>query len=174
MHLFKRKNTAECEMNPRKKKVDETLQELLKSHKRESGELIPILQHVQEAFGYISETAVELIARHLRISESEVFGVASFYAQFRFTEPAKHSIRVCLGTACHVRGGQEIVDALVSELGVEPGEVTQDRTFGLETVNCVGACALGPLMIVDDEYFGQMTPDKAIDGVRRRIKRRNR
>jgi NADH-quinone oxidoreductase subunit E len=153
-------------------KASEALRELVSSHPKRSGELIPVLQHVQERFGYISETATEIIAEHLRISSSEVYGVASFYAQFRFEKPARHSIKVCLGTACHVRGGQEIVDALATELGIEPGEITQDHRFGLETVNCVGACALGPLMIIDEEYFGQMTPDGSTRELKRRIKRK--
>ena len=134
-------------------------------------DLVPALQRTQAALGYVPPEALTSIARWLKLSESEVFGVASFYAQFRFKRPARHSIKVCLGTACHVRGGQEIVDALTSELGIEPGETTPDHRVGLETVNCVGACALGPLMIIDGEYFGQVTPDRATLELKRRTKR---
>jgi NADH-quinone oxidoreductase subunit E len=143
-------------MSQGKQKGDETLQKLLESHPRESGELIPILQHVQESLGYISETATKLIASHLRISESEVFGVASFYAQFRFTKPAKHSIKVCLGTACHVKGGADILSFISDELNIQPGEITEDGIFQLERVACFGCCALAPVLVVDDRVYGNV------------------
>jgi NADH-quinone oxidoreductase subunit E len=148
---------------------DRTLRRVIETHSRRRSELIPMLQSVHSAERFISKEAVRLIADHLRISESEVYGVASFYAQFNFEEPAEHEIRVCLGTACHVRGAQKIVDTLETELGIEAGGITEDRRFSLQTVNCVGACALGPVLVVDGEYHGQMTPDRAGKAVRYQI-----
>ena len=118
--------------------------------------LIPILQKIQAEIGYISKQAVEEIANFLRITEGHVYGVASFYSQFRFTAPGRHSIKVCLGTACHVRGSQNILEEFKRWLLIEPGETTDDKMFSLETVNCVGACALGPIVIIDKEYHGHM------------------
>ena len=120
------------------------------------GELIPILQRIQEVFGYISEDAVRNIAPFLRISENQIFGVASFYSQFKFVEPGKCTIKVCMGTACHVRGSLSILDEFRRWLHIEPGKTTDDRMFTLETVNCLGACALGPIVAVDTDYHGLM------------------
>ena len=121
------------------------------------GDLIPLLQRAQKQKGYISAEAIEEIARFLRISENQIFGVASFYSQFRFTPPGRHHIRVCLGTACHVRGGQVLVDALQRTLDVAPGQTTGDRRFDLERVACLGCCALAPVMQVDGDIYSRMT-----------------
>ncbi len=118
--------------------------------------LIPLLQKIQAEIGYVSKQAVEEIANFLKITEGQVYGVASFYSQFRFTAPGRHSIKVCLGTACHVRGSQNILEEFKRWLLIEPGETTEDKMFSLETVNCVGACALGPIVIFDKEYQGHM------------------
>lgn len=123
----------------------------------QEGELIPLLQKVQGQKGYISPEAIEEISRFLRISENQIFGVASFYSQFRFTPPGRHHIRVCLGTACHVRGGQVLVDALQRTLDVSPGQTTADRRFDLQRVACLGCCALAPVMQVDDDVYSRMT-----------------
>jgi len=120
-------------------------------------DLIPLLQRVQERSGYISPEAIEEISRFLRISENQIFGVASFYSQFRFTPPGRHHIRVCLGTACHVRGGQVLVDALQRTLDVAPGQTTEDRRFDLERVACLGCCALAPVMQVNGDIYSRMT-----------------
>lgn len=134
----------------------ETYSELFKGFEGVEGNLIPILQLIQEQNGYISEEAVQEISRFLKVSENQIFGVASFYSQFKFTAPGKHSIKVCLGTACHVRGSQNILEELKRWLHIEPGETTEDKMFSLETVNCVGACALGPIVIFDKDYHGNM------------------
>ena len=123
----------------------------------QEGDLIPLLQRVQKRNGYISSGAIEEISRFLRISENQIFGVASFYSQFRFTPPGRHHVRVCLGTACHVRGGQVLVDALQRTLDVAPGQTTEDRRFDLERVACLGCCALAPVMQVDDDIYSRMT-----------------
>lgn len=127
----------------------------------EKGALIPILQKVQERYGYLSEEAVSRIAKLCRLSESEVFGVASFYAQFYFTRRGRHSIKVCLGTACHVRGGERIFDELKRELGVESGGTTEDNRFSLERVACFGSCALAPVVVIDKDVYGRMTVSRA-------------
>ena len=116
---------------------------------------------MQQELGYLSEEAVSEIARFLNLSESEVFGVASFYAQFRFTRPGGHNIKVCLGTACHVRGGERIMEEMERELGISSGETTGDYKFGLERVACFGSCALAPVMVIDNKVYGRMTPGRA-------------
>jgi len=136
--------------------LDKEYIEILTEFKGEEGDLIPLLQRVQEKFGYIPEEAIKQMSRFLRISENQIFGVASFYSQFRFVEPGKCTIRVCMGTACHVRGSQNILDEFRRWLHIEPGETTDDKLFTLETVNCLGACALGPIVVFDTDYHGQM------------------
>jgi NADH-quinone oxidoreductase subunit E len=114
-------------------------------------DLIPVLQRVQAAYGYLSRESVGRIARWLRISENEIFGVATFFAQFRFTPPGEHVIKVCLGTACHVKGGEQILDVLKRRLDLEPGETSADGKYQLERVACLGCCALAPVLAVDDK-----------------------
>ena len=101
------------------------------------------------------------IARFLNLSENEVFGVASFYAQFRFTRQGEHNVKVCLGTACHVRGGGPIMETMERELGISAGGTTGDYKFSLERVACFGSCALAPVMVIDDKVYGRLTPAKA-------------
>ena len=137
------------------------LANILAQYKGEKGATIPVLQQVQQELGYLSEEAVSEVARFLNLSENEVFGVASFYAQFRFTRPGEHSIKVCLGTACHVRGGERIMEAMERELGIPSGETTGDYKFSLERVACFGSCALAPVMVIDNKVYGRMTPAKA-------------
>jgi NADH-quinone oxidoreductase subunit E len=116
-----------------------------------------MLQRAQTAFGYLSPDAVARIARHLRLTDNDVYGVASFYAQFRFTPPGRHRLRVCLGTACHVKGGVQMLETLERRLGVRPGETTPDGEYGLERVACLGCCALAPVVGVDGTIHGQMS-----------------
>lgn len=121
------------------------------------GDLIPLLQQVQERAGYVSAESVKEIAQALRVSENEVYGVASFYAQFRFNPPGRHSIKICLGTACHVRGGQKLLESLEREIHIKPGETTVDGLFDLQRVACLGCCALAPVMQIDDQIYGRVT-----------------
>lgn len=136
---------------------------ILSEYQGERGALIPILQKVQEKYGYLPEQTISEVAKFTRMSESEVFGVASFYAQFYFTKRGKHSIKICLGTACHVRGGQQIFDEVTRELHVEAGCTTEDYKFSLDRVACFGSCALAPVMVVDKNVYGRMTVAKAKD-----------
>jgi len=126
--------------------------------------LIPLLQAVQAEFGYLPQDAIRLIASFLDISPGEVFGVATFYNQFRFVPPGKHPIKVCLGTACHVRGGDIILEEWERRLGIKEGEVTEDREFGLDRVACVGCCALAPVALVGEEVHGKMSP-ASVNGI---------
>ena len=122
------------------------------------GALIPVLQKAQGVYGYLPKPVLETIARELRLTTAEVFGVVTFYAQFHLNPRGKHIIRVCQGTACHVRGGAKILEAVSEHLKVKPGETTRDLEFTLETVACLGACGLAPVMMVDDNTHGRLNP----------------
>ncbi|MCK4655136.1 MAG: NADH-quinone oxidoreductase subunit NuoE [Candidatus Cloacimonetes bacterium] len=124
--------------------------------------LIPVLQDIQSYYNYLPEEIFDEVSQKLNIPLIDVYGVATFYKSFSLTPKGKYIITVCLGTACHVRGGQRIAERIARELGIEPGETTPDMNFTLETVNCLGACALGPVVVVDGEYHGQMTIQKSI------------
>ena len=124
---------------------------------RDKGNLIQILQDVQRTEGYIPREAIEKISSHLWISRSEIFGVASFYSQFKFHPPGRHSIKICLGTACHVQGGDFLLNALKSEIGISPEETTADGRFDLERVACLGCCALAPVVMIDDTIYSNVT-----------------
>jgi NADH:ubiquinone oxidoreductase subunit E len=125
--------------------------------KGEEGDLIPVLQRIQQKFGYISEKSIKHVSLFLKISENQIFGVASFYSQFRFTEPGRNSIKVCMGTACHVRGGQILCEALERELDISTGQTTKDKRFDLQRVACLGCCALAPVIQINDDIHSQMT-----------------
>jgi NADH-quinone oxidoreductase subunit E len=140
--------------------MSEKIQSVLEKHGRKADELIPILQDVQKLLGYISAESVKTISRYLRLSENQIFGVSSFYAQFRFTPPGRHSVKVCLGTACHVKGGANILDTLESGLEVRCGETTSDRRFDLDRVACLGCCALSPVVQIDEKIFSRITVNK--------------
>ena len=121
------------------------------------GNLIGVLQQVQDQFGYLPGPALQQISRRMRIPLSRVYGVVSFYAQF-YTEPrGKHTVRCCTGTACHVKGAGRVLDAVKRELDIEQHQSTPDLVFYLETVACLGTCFLAPVMMVDDEYYGNLT-----------------
>ncbi len=134
------------------------LEEILEKHRGEEGAMIPILQEVQESYGYLSEEILNAIAKRLHVPSSRIFGVVTFYAQFYTTPRGRHTVRVCRGTACHVRGGKNIRKAVQQHLGIEENETTADSKFTFETVACLGACALAPVLLVDKNYFGKLTP----------------
>ena len=136
---------------------NQSLQMVLGEFPAEKGSLIPILQRVQARAGYISPQAAWEISQVLRLTESQVYGVASFYSQFRFTPPGRHRFYVCLGTACHVRGGQALLDTLKLRLGIREGETTPDREFELNRVACLGCCALAPVVKVGDRIHAQVS-----------------
>ena len=140
--------------------IEEHLNGILSSYQGNEDQLIPILQQVQQAFGYLPETAMRKIAKFLNLPESTVFGVSTFYAQFRLIPSGRNMITVCRGTACHVRGGARILREVEKQLGVKPGETTSDFEYSLETVACFGACALAPVMVVNDKVQGRMSTAK--------------
>ncbi|MBC7222283.1 NADH-quinone oxidoreductase subunit NuoE [Candidatus Bipolaricaulota bacterium] len=132
---------------------------------RNESSVIPLLQLVQEREGFIPPEAVRAISRYTGVSEAQVYGVATFYAQFRFQPRGKHLIRLCQGTACHVQGADVILDHLKEKLGVKEGETTKDGLFTLEVVRCLGCCSLAPVMMIDNETYGRLdrrTVDKVL------------
>jgi NADH-quinone oxidoreductase subunit E len=122
--------------------------------------LIPILQLVQQKFAYLPGEAIHLVADHLDISSSEVYGVATFYNQFRFNPPGENPVKVCLGTACHVKGGDIILENFERKLEIKEGETTPDREFSVDRVACVGCCALAPVVVLKETVHGHMQPSK--------------
>ena len=124
--------------------------------------LIPILQAVQEEQGYLSQAAVARISRHLGIPASKVYGVATFYNQFRFQPKGTYHILVCRGTACHVKGSAKVLEAITKHLKIEPGKTTRDKVFSLETVACMGACALSPVICMNEDFYAKVSPAKVI------------
>ncbi len=122
------------------------------------GELIPLLQSAQEHFGYIPRRAIKYISEVTTVPESTIYGVITFYSQFRLQPMGKNVIRVCAGTACHVSGAKTIIEAVQDELGVEVGETTEDGLFTLFTVACLGCCSLAPVVMINDETHGKLTP----------------
>ncbi len=131
--------------------TDKQYTELFATFKGIEDDLLPILLRIQEQDGYISEAAVRQISRFLRISENQVYGVASFYPKYRFGEPGRHSVKVCMGTACHVRGGRNLADAVSTQLGIELGQTTPDGRFDFRRVTCLGCCTLGPVVQIDED-----------------------
>lgn len=150
-------------MNPNAahKSEQEKLRDIFSRHKGNQSDLIPILQDVQEEFGYISREAMTEAADYLKLPACSVYGVVTFYTQFHLARQGKHKIKVCRGTACHVRGGNSIMKAVGRKLGIRPGETTEDYRFSLEGVACFGSCALAPVMVVNGEAHGRMTSEKA-------------
>lgn len=132
------------------------MEKIVSEFDKDQRELIHVLHKIQKNFGYIPAQSISQISRELKISESEIFGVLTFYKAFVLKPRGKHLITICMGTACHVRGAPIILDEFKRRLNIEPGETTEDNLFTLETVNCVGACALGPIVIADGDYHGQM------------------
>lgn len=130
--------------------------------------LISVLEQIQARHHYLPREAMVLVAERLGLPLSQVFSVATFYNAFSLERHGRHGVCVCVGTACHVRGAQRILNRLEEKLGIEPGETTADYNYSLDTVHCLGACALGPIVVVDDEYSGQMHPKK-VDELLERI-----
>jgi len=139
----------------------ERLSQILTPYREQRGTLIPVLQKVQEELGYLPEETISEIANFLGLSKNEVYGVASFYAQFRFERPGEHIIKVCEGTACHVGGSGRILEEVERELDIQPGGTTEDYKFSLERVACVGCCALAPVMVMDNVVNAKMTVEES-------------
>jgi NADH-quinone oxidoreductase subunit E len=144
--------------------MQKKIEKIMKPHEGEKGSLIPILQAVQKECGYISEEAIAAIAKGIKLSEHEIYGVATFYAQFRFTKPGDHLIKVCVGTACHVNGGEQVMKMVEKTLNIKSGETTPDSVFSLERVACMGCCALAPVMVIDNKIYGNVA-SRAVDNI---------
>jgi NADH-quinone oxidoreductase subunit E len=140
--------------------MEEQLKTVFASYKGEKNELIPVLQEVQEELGYLPEEAMKEVARFVRVPESKVFGVATFYARFHLKPRGRHIIRLCCGTACHVRGAKKVADKVKDLLKINVGETTEDKNYTYEEVACIGACGLAPVMTIDEKTFGKLDPDK--------------
>jgi NADH-quinone oxidoreductase subunit E len=138
----------------------ETIATIISPYRGDRDSLISILQDIQAIYHYLSEDTLRAVASQLKLPLIQVYAVATFFKAFSLKPRGEHMVTVCLGTACHVRGAHILLDELKRQLCVEPGETTEDRRFTLETVNCVGACALGPIMVIDGRYHGQMSPRK--------------
>lgn len=153
------------ESNPDKiqEKVDlQLLKPIIQKYRNVKGNLIPILQHTQELFGYIPKEAFLYISEETGLKLSDMFGVATFYAQFRLNPVGKHIIKVCHGTACHVQNANKITDALQESLNVKDGETTEDNLFTLESVACLGCCSLAPVMMIGEETYGKLSGSEAV------------
>ena len=145
-------------MSPKEQKTK--VKQVLQKHQHDKALLVDILQDIQAATGYLPREALEETSHGLDVPLSRVYSVATFFKAFSLKPRGRHLISVCLGTACHVRGANKVLEKIEQELGIKKGENTTDLRFTLETVNCVGACALGPMVIIGEDYHGEMTPDK--------------
>lgn len=146
---------------PIEQSTENVVLEILSNYEGASRDsLIPILQEIQEKLGFLSREAVVVVGKHLNLPASKIFGVATFYNQFRFTPQGKYHVQVCRGTACHVKGSAAVLDALKRELKVEAGETTRDGLFSLEVVACIGACGLAPVINIDGNFHADLTTQK--------------
>jgi NADH:ubiquinone oxidoreductase 24 kD subunit len=143
-------------VDPKQIKLDE----LIIKHRHEDGPLIPILQEAQEVYGYLPAHVLKHISKATRIPLARIYGVVTFYAQFRLTPVGRNLINICLGTACHVRGGAKIVETIEKELKIKDGATTEDGRFTLEVIACIGACGLAPVISINNEVHGRLSPDK--------------
>ncbi|MBU0986335.1 MAG: NADH-quinone oxidoreductase subunit NuoE [Proteobacteria bacterium] len=156
------------EITEEEKEVLEQIALNLSEFEKKRGNLIPILQMIQEKMAYLPIQTLNMVAEYLNIPVSDVYGVATFYNQFRFQPPGKYPIKVCLGTACHVRAGDIILENFERKLGISEGQTTPDREFSVERVACVGCCALAPVAIIGETLHGHMAPSK-VEGLLLRI-----
>jgi len=146
-------------VKPEKKDMSQ-IGDIIKRHPSGRGSLIPVLQDIQEKFGYLSEESLNELERQSGISVNEIYGVATFYTQFRFHPPGEHVLQVCQGTACHVRGGHAVLEEMQQRLGIRAGETTKDGRYEIRRVACLGCCALAPVVTVDDKVHAGMTVKK--------------
>jgi len=133
------------------------MKRIISQHLPKRSSLIPFLQDIQKEFGYLSTKAIDELSRSTDISANEIYGVATFYTQFRFSPPGEHTVRVCQGTACHVRRGRQILNEVEQQLKIKAGQTTEDQRFDLQRVACLGCCALAPVVQINDDIYSQMT-----------------
>ena len=142
---------------------EKKLREIIEKYKSVPGAVMPVLQQAQEVYGYLPIEVQKIIAEGLDVPLSEIYGVATFYSQFSLNPKGKYEIRICLGTACYVKGSGNIMQKMEEELGIQDGGITADGKFSLDSVRCIGACGLAPAMVVNGEVYGRMTTDKIHD-----------
>jgi len=147
-------------MQPESQSLTDKIETILDRYQSDRSMLVSILQDIQASFNFLPREVLERVSTSLSVPLSQVYSVATFFKALSLVPRGRHLINVCLGTACHVRGAKKILEAVEREIGIEAGATTEDRRFTLETVNCVGACALGPVVIIDGEYHGQVTTEK--------------
>jgi NADH-quinone oxidoreductase subunit E len=140
-----------------------TVAEIIGEYERDPGMLIPMMQDLQAEYGYLPAEQLRELATELGVPLTRVYGVAMFYSSFRLAPKGAHEVTLCMGTVCYLKGAPKISEAICEEYGIEPGGTTPDRLFTLQAVNCVGACALAPVMIVDGKYYDGVTPDSALE-----------
>ena len=150
-------NGSSTPQQPSSEKISERVAQFVKEFKGRKGAVIPLLQRVQSEFGYVPPEAVEVISREMDIFPVDLYGILTFYAQFYLEPRGKHTIRVCQGTACYVMGGKTLLDQLADDLKVEPGGTSPDGQFTLETVACLGCCGMAPVIMVDSDFYGNVT-----------------
>ena len=156
------------ELNAEEQAKLETVRRELKTIAPQRRHLIPVLQKVQHILSFLPPQAIELVAQSLSLSPTEVYGVATFYNQFRFNPPGRHPVRVCLGTACHIKGSEIILEHFERKLDIRVGETTPDGEFSIDRVACVGCCALAPVTVMSETVHGNMAPSK-VEGLIMRI-----
>ncbi len=145
------------------------LKAVIEAKKNVQGSLMSVMQDAQEIYGYLPLEVQQMIAEGMGVSVEEVYGIATFYAQFALSPKGKYQISVCLGTACYVKGAQKLIDRLIEVLGIQPGECTADGKYSLEACRCIGACGLAPVLTVNEDVYGRLT-DKDIDGILEKYK----
>lgn len=151
-----------CNCNDSNKYYDK-LYSILERFEGKDSDLIPILQRIQEGYGYLPKDVLDKLCELTNMYPTEVMGVATFYSQFRLEPTGEHIIKICFGTACHVNGAEKVAEALADELNIKISGTTADKKFTLETVACLGCCSLAPVMMIDEETYGRLTPQKARD-----------
>lgn len=156
--LNDQKCCCSCGCNEKDDRLEKAL-EIIRKYKEVKGGLMPVLQQIQNVYGYLPEDVLKIVSDELNIPMSEIYGVATFYSFFSLKPKGKYIIRVCLGTACYVKGSQLIIDKLSELLDVQVNETTKDGKFTLEATRCLGACGLAPVMMINDKVYGRLTPD---------------
>ena len=145
---------------------NELIQEIVARYEGDMGMLIPMMQDLQAEYGYLPAEQLRHLSGQLDVPLTRVYGVATFYSSFRLAPKGQHEVTLCMGTVCYLKGANRISEAICEEFNIEPGGTTPDRLFTLQAVNCVGACALAPVMVVDGEYHDGVTPESALDIIR--------
>jgi len=142
---------------------DELIEKIIDRYEADEGMLIPMMQDLQAELGFLEPDRLRVLSRAMEIPLSRLYGVATFYSSFRLTPKGRHEVTMCMGTVCYLKGADKISKAICDEYSINPGETTSDQLFTLQGVNCVGACALAPVMIVDGKYYDAMTPSRALE-----------